>query len=264
MIRIERGDAPLIVSIPHAGTDIPPQIAQQLISAERGRFDADYHVERLYAFAGALGATIVRTETSRTVIDVNRDPSGKSLYPGQATTGLCPVETFDGEPLYRAGAEPDAAEIGFRRATWFDPYHATLAEEIARLRARHPRVVLYDAHSIRSRVPRMFEGELPMFNIGTNGGQSCAPELADAVARICRASGASHVVDGRFKGGWITRHYGCPGDGVHAIQMELAMRGYCDEGLTVDWPPHWDEARAEPCREVLRHILAAAVDFAER
>ncbi len=263
MIRVERGDAPLIVSIPHAGTEIPEEIAGDLRDLDLARHDADIHVERLYAFAGALGATIVRTGISRTVIDVNRDPSGRSLYPGQATTGLCPTETFDGEPLYRPGREPDAAGIAWRRATWFDPYHAALAAEIVRLRAVHPRIVLYDAHSIRSHVPRLFEGELPLFNIGTNTGAACATELAAAVERICSASAAT-VVDGRFKGGWITRHYGSPKSGVHAIQMELAMRAYLDELLATAWPPVWDEARAADCIAVLRLVLSAAIDFAER
>lgn len=264
MIRVERGDAPLIVSIPHAGTEIPEEIAQNLYSLDRARFDADWHVERLYAFAGALGATIVRTTVSRTVIDVNRDPSGRSLYPGMATTGLCPTETFDGDPLYIRGREPDANEVVRRRARWFLPYHETLEAEIARLRRTHARVVLYEAHSIRSHVPRLFDGELPEFNLGTNSGAACAPELARAAETICDRSGWARVTDGRFKGGWTTRHYGRPAEGIHAIQMELAMRAYLDEPLRTAWPPVWDEDRAEPCREVLRHLLAAAIDFAER
>jgi formiminoglutamase len=260
MIRIERGDAPLIVSIPHAGTEIPEGLAG-LNGAGLARYDADLYVDRLYAFAGAMGATIVRTAISRTVIDVNRDPSGVSLYPGQTTTGLCPTETFDGAPLYRDGREPDPDEIARRREGWFDPYHAALRAEIARLRATHPRIVLYDAHSIRSVVPRLFDGPLPLFNIGTNSGASCDPALAEAVEAICRASGST-VVDGRFKGGWITRHYGQPQQDVHAIQMELAMRAYLDEVPPAEWPPAWDEARAEDCITVLRHVLAAAMQFA--
>lgn len=263
MIVTMRGDAPLIVSIPHAGTQIAEDVAPRLISLDRARYDADLHVDRLYEFAGALGATIVRTTISRTVIDVNRDPSGASLYPGQATTGLCPTETFDGTPLYHPGAEPDEAEIARRRAGWFDPYHAALAAEIARLRERHAAVVLYEAHSIRSVVPRLFEGELPHFNIGTNGGAACAPQLVRAIEQICDASGRSRVTDGRFKGGWITRQYGKPETGVHAIQMELAMRGYIEEAAAWNWPPDWDEARAEACRAILRPALAAAIEFAE-
>lgn len=259
MIAVLRGDAPLIVSIPHAGLDIPDDVAQHLRSLERARHDADLHVDRLYGFAGTLGATIVRTAISRTVIDVNRDPSGKSLYPGQATTGLCPLTTFDGDSLYLDGREPDAAEIARRRARYFDPYHAALATEIERLRAAHAEIVLYEAHSIRSRVPRLFEGELANFNIGTNAGASCAPELARAVEAICDASGLSRVTDGRFRGGWTTRHYGRPETGVHAIQMELAMRSYLDEAV-----PGWDERRAAPCQAILRDVLAAAIAFATR
>jgi len=259
-LTIDRGSAPLIVSIPHAGTDIPDEVAAGLTSPSRAARDADLHVDRLYGFASELGATIVRTAISRTAIDVNRDPSGASLYPGQATTGLCPTETFDGEPLYRDGHMPDGAEIARRRTTYFDPYHAALSTEIDRLRGEHARVVLYDAHSIRSIVPRLFDGELPQFNIGTDGGTTCAPALTGAVEAACDASGLSRVTNGRFRGGWITRHYGDPTLGIHAIQMELAMRGYLDE--RADWPMPWDARIAAPMQDILRRVLDACLIFA--
>ena len=265
-LSVTRGEAPLLVSIPHAGTAIPADIEAVLVEPQLARFDADWHLEQLYDFAAGLGATVVRTTLSRTVIDVNRDPSGASLYPGQATTGLCPLTTFDGAPLYRGGREPDDAEIERRRRSYFEPYHAALATELARLRARHGRIVLYEAHSIRSRVARLFEGELPQFNIGTNSGQSCAPALGQAVAARCEASGLPTVVDGRFKGGWITRHYGQPERGVHAIQMELACRGYMDEPavLTPDnWPAPYEPERAAPLRAHLETILCDCLTFAE-
>lgn len=264
-LAIHHGDAPLIVSFPHTGTEIPPDIDARLASGWLGRKDADHWVDVLYDFAHPMGATTIRTAMSRTVIDVNRDPSGASLYPGQHTTGLCPLESFDGEPLYRTGQEPGAAEIERRRATWFDPYHAALRAEIERLRARHGTVVLYDAHSIRSRVRLLFEGELPQFNLGTNGGVSCAPALATTVERLCDAAGFSRVTNGRFRGGWITRHYGAPDAGVHAIQMELAMRGYLQEPLELtprNWPAPLDDVLAARLRVTLRDILAACIDFA--
>lgn len=259
-LTVDRGSAPLIVSVPHAGTHIPDDIAAGLVSEPLATRDADLHVDRLYGFAAELGATIVRTAISRTVIDVNRDPSGASLYPGQATTGLCPTESFDGEPLYRNDHIPDDAQIARRRETWFDPYHAALSTEIERLRGEHPRVVLYDAHSIRSIVPRLFEGELPQFNIGTDGGATCAPALVGAVEAACDASGLSRVTNGRFRGGWITRHYGDPAHGIHAIQMELAMRGYLDE--RADWPMPWDARIAAPMQDILRRVLDACLIFA--
>jgi len=259
MIAVVRGEAPLIVSIPHAGTEIPDDLVGDVHSLERARYDADLYVDRLYAFAVDLGATVIRTTISRTVIDVNRDPSGASLYPGQATTGLCPLTTFDGEPLWREGREPDEAEIAGRRAMYFEPYHERLEAEIVRLRAIHSAIVLYEAHSIRSVVPMLFDGELPQFNIGTNSGEACAPELVRAVERVC---GASQVTDGRFRGGWTTRHYGDPARGVHAIQMELAMRTYLDEAAPEDWPPPWNPARAAACQDVLRTVLLAAIAFA--
>ena len=265
-LQVHRGEAPLIVSFPHTGTDIPPEIEDRLVSSWLGRRDADWWVDRLYDFAADLGATTMRTTISRTVIDVNRDPSGASLYPGQATTELCPTTTFDGEPLYREGQAPDGAEIARRRTAYFEPYHRALSAELERLRAVHGKVVLYEAHSIRSHVPRLFEGELPNFNIGTNSGESCDPALTGAVEAACDASGFSRVTNGRFKGGWTTRHYGDPADGVHAIQMELACRGYMDEPAdepTPDnWPTPYDPNRAASMRGALRDVLQACLDFA--
>ena len=265
-LMIRRGSAPLIVSIPHTGTDLPYDIETGLVSPWLARRDADWHVDRLYDFAGDLDATIVRTAISRTVIDVNRDPSGASLYPGQATTALCPIDTFDGEPLYRGGRAPAAEEIARRRALWFDPYHAALTAEIERLRAAQGRIVLYDAHSIRSRIPRLFEGELPHLNIGTNSGQSCDPALTAAIEARCVKSHFTHVVNGRFKGGQITLSYGRPAEGVHAIQMELACRGYMDEPHDApnpdNWPAPYDPAHAAPLRDVLADILEACLAFA--
>jgi N-formylglutamate deformylase len=253
-LSIARGNAPLIISVPHAGTDLPAPFAGRLFSAQLARADTDWHVDRLYEFATGLGATVIRTDISRTIIDVNRDPSGASLYPGQATTGLCPVTIFGGEGLYAPGDEPDDAEIEARRAAFFDPYHTALDAEIARLRTIHPAIVVYDAHSIASRVPRLFDGALPQFNIGTNGGVTCALALTTAVARHC---GKDTIVDGRFRGGWITRRLGDPANGVHAIQMELAQRGYLDEPGT-----GWDAARAEPLQSQLRAILITCINFA--
>ena len=262
-LSVRQGDAPLIISIPHAGTTVPDDISG-LISLDLARRDADHHVDRLYAFAADLHATIIHCRISRTVIDLNRDPWGQSLYPGQATTGLCPDLTFDGEPLYTAGAEPDAAEIDRRRATYFDPYHAALREQVARLRAQHPAIVLYDAHSIRSHVPRLFEGELPQFNIGSYNDTSCDHTLTDAIAASCAHD--SLAVNGRFRGGWITRHYGDPSRGIHAVQMELAIRGYADEeGADEEgaWPPAWDATRAAPMQAKLHIILNTCLDFAK-
>ena len=265
-LQVREREAPLVVAFPHTGVDLPEDISDGLVSPWLARRDADWWVDLLYDFAAGVGATTVRTGISRTVIDVNRDPSGASLYPGQATTELCPTTTFDGEPLYRPGRAPDAAEIARRSAAYFAPYHQALTGQLARLRARHARVVLYDAHSIRSRIPRLFDGDLPQFNVGTNDGQSCDAALMDAVATICAASGRSWVVDGRFKGGWTTRRYGAPDTGVHALQMELACRGYMTEPPgppTPDiWPTPYTAEVAGPLRLVLTDILDACLSFA--
>ncbi|MEP9372130.1 N-formylglutamate deformylase [Mesorhizobium sp. KR1-2] len=264
-LSITRGEAPLLVSIPHTGTDLAG-LEDRLVSPWLGRKDADWWIEKLYDFAAGLGATVVRTSISRTVIDVNRDPSGVSLYPGQATTELCPTTTFDGEPLYRDGHAPSSEEIAERRKTYFEPYHAALAEELARLRKAHEKVVLYDCHSIRSVIPRLFDGELPVFNLGTNSGASTDPALQKLVADIMAGTGESHVVNGRFKGGFITRNFGKPEAGVHALQMELSCRGYMHERsgpVNADnWPAAYDAEYAAPIRATLTKILQTALDWA--
>jgi formiminoglutamase len=265
-LSVTRGNAPLIVSLPHTGTEIPAEYERGLVSPWLARKDADWWIEQLYDFSADLGATVVRTSISRTVIDVNRDPSGTSLYPGQATTELCPTTTFDGEPLYKPGVEPTAADIAERRSRFFDPYHAALRAEIERLQAQHANVVVYDCHSIRSIIPRLFDGTLPHFNIGTNGGSTCSPALSEAIEGICSGSGFSHVVNGRFKGGYITRSLGQPEAGIHAVQMELACRGYMREPIgpvtASQWPAAYDEAYAAPMRAALTLILETCLTFA--
>ena len=261
-LEVHRGDAPLVVAFPHGGAELGG-VEARFVSPWLARRDTDWWIAELYEFVRELGATTIATQVSRSIIDVNRDPSGASLYPGQATTDLCPVTTFDGDPLYR-GFDPEEDEIAWRRKTFFDPYHAAIGDEIARLRAVHPAVVLYDAHSIRSRIPRLFDGELPQFNLGTNGGATCDPALEAALAEVCAASGQSYVCNGRFKGGWTTRHYGAPQDGVHAVQMELAVRGYMDEPAERS-PENWPaQLAAEPAiLPTLRALIAACLSFAK-
>jgi len=266
-LAVHHGNAPLVVSFPHTGVEIPEKIESQLVSPWLARKDTDFWVDVLYDFAHELGATTIRTSLSRTVVDVNRDPSGTSLYPGQTTTGLCPLETFDGEPLYTSGSEPGPAEVLRRRAEYFDPFHQALAFELERKRAEFGCVVLYDAHSIRSSVPRLFEGVLPLFNIGTNMGTSCNPALTMAIEKICDAAGP-RVTNGRFRGGWITRRCGNPGVSIHAVQMELAMHGYMnipDGPLNKNnWPAQLDDALAARLRVALRDILGACISFATK
>jgi N-formylglutamate deformylase len=265
-LEVRRGSSPLIVNFPHTGVDIPEEICAGLRSRWLARKDADWWVDELYEFVREeFDATTVRTRISRTCIDVNRDPSGASLYPGQATTELCPTSTFDGEALYREGLELEAEEIERRKDVYFRPYHAALGEELERLRRSYSNVVLYDAHSIRSVIPRLFEGTLPELNLGTNRGGSCAAELERKLGGVLSASGFEYVLNGRFKGGWITRHYGRPDAGVHAVQMELACRSYMRELASVseeNWPAVLDVAAADRLREVLRGMLRACVEFA--
>lgn len=257
---LHRGDAPLIVSLPHDGTALPDDIAARMTEVGRAVPDTDWWVSRLYAFAKDLGATVIAAHWSRYVVDLNRDPDGAALYPGRRETALVPVESFAGEPLWLAGAEPDDGEIARRVALYWRPYHADLSTELARLRAAHPRVVLWEGHSIASRVPLLFDGVLPDFNLGTAGGASCSTALRAALSDVLAADGAhTHVVDGRFRGGWITRHYGRPDAGVEAVQLELAQSTYLDEANL-----RWDDARAARAQASIRRLLEACLAHAAR
>ncbi|MBC5801072.1 MAG: N-formylglutamate deformylase [Candidatus Eremiobacteraeota bacterium] len=227
------GDGPLIVSAPHVGRELPDELAARLTPPGRALVDTDWDVDRLYPFAHDLGATTLFARCSRYVVDLNRDPSDAALYPGTRTTTLVPTETFEGEALYADGDEPNAEEVAARRERYWEPYHAALREQIARVKARHGYALLIDAHSIWGRLPLLFDGELPDVNLGTNGGRSCARALRDIVANVFGGSPYRHVVDARFKGGYITRAYGEPPAGVHALQIELNQRTYLvdDDGV---------------------------------
>ena len=256
-VEVHRAESPVVLGLPHTGTDIPATICR-FNARGCALADTDWHIHDLYA--GLLdGVTTVRTRVHRYVIDANRDPCGESLYPGQNTTGLCPLTDFDGEPIYREGAEPDAREIDARRTAFHAPYHAALEAEMHRVRGLHGFAILYDCHSIRSRIPFLFDGTLPDFSIGTNNGATCAPGIEAAVTRICAAAdGFTSVLNGRFKGGWTTRHYGRPAEGLHAIQMELAQSTY----LSAEAPPWtYDVARVDRMRSHLRTILATLSDW---
>jgi len=253
------GRTSLLVSMPHVGTHVPDDIAADLTERALGLPDTDWHVDRLYDFLGDLGASVITATHSRYVIDLNRAPDGSDLYPGKDTTELCPTAAFDRAPLYRGGRLPDGEEIARRVATYWQPYHTALAAELERLKAMHGAALLWDAHSIASEVPRFFEGRLPDFNLGSNGGASCDPELAQRVMAVAEAAqGYSAVLDGRFRGGYITRHYGRPDEGVHALQLELSQRTYMDEGS----PFTFRDDLANALRPALRAMLEALLDWA--
>jgi formiminoglutamase len=246
------GDSSVVLAQPHGGTFVPEDLMARLNGTGRAMADTDWHIGRLYD--GLLeGATVVRSNVHRYVIDANRDSAGQSLYPGKNTTDLCPTTDFDGQPIWQPRQEPSADEIAARTAAYHAPYHAALAQELERVRARHGVVVLYDCHSIRSRIPFLFEGQLPVFNIGTNDGTTCASLAERTVVKRSEAAGPEMdtVVNGRFKGGWTTRHYGWPDLGQHAIQMELAQRAYMTEAA----PWGYRADLADALRKVLGDIL---------
>ena len=255
---LHRGDSPLVIDVPHSGTYLPEALKLRLTPIAQTVPDTDWHVDRLYEFAKAEGATLFCATHSRYVVDLNRDPTGVALYAGADNTELCPTRTFADEPIYLEGEMPSPAEIDERRATFFVPYHAALAAEIARVQKLHDFVVVLDGHSILGVVPRFFDGRLPDLNLGTANGASCLPELQSCAAQVLAdAEGFTHIVNGRFKGGWITRHYGQPRNGVHALQLEMAQDCYMDEA-----PPYrWDPDRAGRLSRVLQKLVGALTSF---
>ncbi len=257
--RLRQGSAPLLISMPHAGTHVPPELAARFTDEARQVPDTDWHLERLYDFADALGASVLVATHSRYVIDLNRPPDNQNLYPGQDTTALCPIDTFDKTPVYAAGDAPGDEEIAARRDAIWHPYHQQLQAELARLRAAHGTIVLWEAHSIRSVLPRFFQGKLPDLNLGTAKGASCDPMLERTLLDIANAArGYSAVLNRRYTGGYITRQYGRPAQGVHAVQLEMTQCSYMREQVPFDYVPELAQ-RVQPH---LRKMLAACLAFA--
>ncbi|MBC5783909.1 N-formylglutamate deformylase [Ramlibacter sp. USB13] len=253
---LHRGTAPLLVSIPHMGTEIPQELRGGYVSRALEVEDADWRLDRLYAFARDLGASILQPTVARYVIDLNRPPDDAPMYPGASNTELCPTRFFDGDALYREGSAPGAEEKLRRRAAWWQPYHQALQEELARLRAQHGHVLLWDAHSIRAEIPWLFEGRLPDLNIGTADGKAADPSIAQAVvAAAARDPRFTHVLNGRFKGGYITRQYGRPAEHVHAVQLEMCQSLYMREAPPWNYEPE-QAARVAP---VVRSMVEAAM-----
>lgn len=255
--RLIRGDTPLLVSMPHIGTFLPPDIKRRMTPAAQKLPDTDWHVDELYAFAEQMGIGLLMSTHSRYVVDLNRSDEDTDLYPGQVKTGLCPLQSFDGDDIYIAGEEPDEIEKLNRTAAYWLPYHDMLAAELQRIRDAFGYAILYDAHSIRSSVPRLFEGRLTDLNLGSARGTACAPGMAAAALKAGQNKGYSIVLDGRFVGGHITRHYGKPANHIHAIQMELIWDLYMREEL----PYPYARDKAEKLQPVLRDILQALLDW---
>jgi N-formylglutamate deformylase len=252
------GRKPLIISVPHAGIFVPEDIAQTLTPAAKAVPDTDWHVDHLYTAAMRMGCAMLAATHSRFVVDLNRDPSGAALYPGASNTELCPVTTFASEAIYLQDRQPDAFEIERRVRAYWQPYHARLAAEIETIKARHGFCILIDAHSIRSCVPRFFAGTLPDLNLGTADDNSCVHGLAAKVFEVLAAApGFTAVHNGRFKGGYITRHYGRPTNDAHALQIEIGQCCYMDE----DNPQPYDAAASAPLRGVLGSVTALLLDW---
>jgi N-formylglutamate deformylase len=257
---LHRGTAPVLVSMPHIGTEIPAELRNRYVERALQVEDTDWHLARLYGWVRDMGASMLMPRWSRYVIDLNRPPDDTPMYPGASNTELCPTRFFTGDPLYREGEQPDAGERAQRREMYWQPYHDALASELQRIKAQHGFALLWDAHSIRSRIPWLFEGELPGLNIGTANDGSAHEIISRAVANAARRHPAyTHVLNGRFKGGYITRHYGRPAQDVHAVQLEMCQKLYMEEAA----PFAYDEAKAAAVTPVVREMLLAALVTAE-
>jgi N-formylglutamate deformylase len=256
---LHRGSAPLLVSMPHIGTAIPAELRARYVPRALDVEDTDWHLAQLYGFVRELGASVLQPRVSRYVIDLNRPPDDTPMYPGASNTELCPTRFFTGDALHVEGTAPDPAERQRRRAAYWQPYHDALAAELERLRGQHGFVLLWDAHSIRSRIPWLFEGLLPDLNIGTAGGASAHASITEAVAAAAaRHPQYTQAVNGRFKGGYITRHYGRPANDVHAVQLEMTQKSYMRE----DAPYDYDPGQAAQAQPVLRDMVGAALQAA--
>ena len=256
----KQGESPLLVSSPHSGTEVPDAIADRFTEDAWNLHDTDWHIPALYDFVSDFSASTIEARYSRYVVDLNRPPDNSSLYPGQATTGLCPVQMFDGEPIYKAGQEPGPDEVAERTRRYWQPYHSKIAEELSRIRSKYGYALLYDCHSIRSVIPRLFDGRLPTLNLGTSKGTSCDSSLEKAIADAMKHGDYDCVVNGRFVGGHITRHFGDPNQQTHAVQMELTQIDYMDETLPYTYQPE----RADRLKKTLKDIMLAFTNVAEK
>jgi N-formylglutamate amidohydrolase len=255
---LSEGSSPLIISIPHAGTYIPDDLKKRMTAEALAVPDTDWHIPRLYNFVEKLGATVISANYSRYVIDINRPPDNAAMYPGQTKVSLCPDETFEGQRIYKAGEDPDDKEIGRRLETYWAPYHDELKRLIGNTKKRYGYAILYDAHSIKGVLPRLFEGRLPDMNLGTAKGASCAAGMEQAALQAAQKSRYSSILNGRFIGGYITRYYGDPASNVHAMQMELVRENYMDES---DFS--FQESRARGLREALEPVIQSILAWGD-
>ncbi len=255
-----QGSAPLIISIPHMGLDVPPELAAKMTPVGRQLADTDWHLDLLYDFAELMGASFLMARYSRYVVDLNRPPNDETLYPGQTKTGLFPQFTFRGEPIYSDTTEPDDAERDRRLANYWHPYHDKLAAEIARLRAEHGQVLVWEAHSIASVLPRLFEGKLPDLNVGTNAGASAHESILSAIQGSLLGCDYTYALNGRFKGGYNTRHFGDPANGVHTVQLEMCQSTYMNEDAPFEYRPEL----ANLVKPVVKNMVQAALDATKR
>ena len=255
---LQAGKIGMLISMPHNGQEIPSDIANTMTENAHNVADTDWYMDKLYDFAQDLGIAIIKPRYSRYVIDLNRNIDGVNLYPGANSTELCPTTAFDLSPLYKAGQEPDEAEIQRRIALYWQPYHQALQDTLTQMKAEFGQVVLLDAHSILSKVPRFFDGQLPDFNFGSANGASCSNDLMTQIMQL-DLSPYSSVANGRFKGGYITRGFGNPEENIHAVQLELSQHTYMDEPSS-----HYNEEKAQQVKRKLKAFVQCLADYAQQ
>ena len=250
-IEIKQGTGPIVLAMPHSGTYLPTEIYDKLNDNGKELADTDWHLMELYDGLQP-NAAIVKANFHRYVIDANRCPDGVSLYPGANTTTLCPLIDFVNKPIWQEGLVPTESDIEPRIKLFHTPYHKALHEALQTARSNHGYAIIYDCHSIRSNIPFLFDGALPNLNIGTNDSKSCDSKIEQIAENICKKSSFSTVTNGRFKGGWTTRHYGKPETDIHAIQMEITQSSYMQEHA----PWEYSNEKANILRQTLANILS--------
>jgi len=245
--------------MPHNGVEIPEAISKNMTKVATNVVDTDWFMDKLYSFAVDKGCGIINPNFSRYVIDLNRDPDEKELYPGADNTNLCPTSQFDYSSIYFEDGKPSKSEIAHRVDAYWSPYHQCITQELNRLRKKFGMAFLFDAHSIASNVPRFFDGKLTDFNFGTNAEKSCSNYVLSDIQEKVNLEPFSSVYNGRFKGGYITRHYGDPENNIHTLQLELSQSTYLNETSKL-----WDDAKAAKVVPKLNNLIDTIIQWLEK
>ena len=250
---------PIIVSVPHSGTDFPPELEHDFLTEMRIRADdTDWFVHQLYNFVPDMGISLIHSRYCRWVIDLNRDPESKPLYDdGRIITGLTPHSDFHGNEIYVSQDHyPNEEEINRRLALYYWPYYQKLEELLTERKAEFGQVLLWDAHSIRQFVPGIRKAHFPDLILGSNDRQSAKQGLIDIAMHNLDGFGFDLKHNDPFKGGHITRYFGNPGENVHALQLEMVKKLYMDDNERI-----YDEQSAKKIKEMLKQVFEGLLGY---